>query len=201
MTKGLFRPKPHWLTSRSERGQVAVAKHSESAKDLRAQIARLELKIERYRLKRPATVPLEWACCIRCLAFRSVHFQSVSCDRFLIDIHSRFGQIFWHLQVQSEEPRPLSAGAAVSQVPSAKDSRPSEAKRPSGDDADPQSLVVEALPAPSAPKPKPKVAPGPRISTGRSDIQDDIAKLLEMNKADKKRRGRATERGYIYRKK
>jgi hypothetical protein len=55
---------------------VAVAKHSESAKDLRAQIARLELKIERYRLKRPATVPLEWAYCIRCVAFRSVHFQS-----------------------------------------------------------------------------------------------------------------------------
>jgi hypothetical protein len=31
--------------------QVAVSKHSESAKDLKAQIARLELKVERYRLK------------------------------------------------------------------------------------------------------------------------------------------------------
>ena len=179
---------------------MAVAKHSESAKDLKAQIARLELKIERYRLKRPATVPLEWACCIR--ALRSVPYIFV---RFLRPILGRhpldFGQIRLHLQVQSEEPRPMNADAAAPQVPSAKDSRPSEAKRPSGDDADPQPLVVEALPAPSTPKPKPKVAPGPRISTGRSDIQDDIAKLLEMNKADKKRRGRATERGYIYRKK
>jgi hypothetical protein len=174
--------------------QVAVSKHSESAKDLKAQIARLELKVDRYRLKSKPQL-------------------SVHCVVFVLFLHfpSGFGETSQLQVLDEDDPQLMNGATSRSQTPRTKDARPSsscgssisiggvgtkdarltDAKRPSGEEVAvvDQPVMEPPQSAPSIPKPKPKLEP----KVGKSDIQDDIAKLLELNKADKKRRGRAAD--------